>query len=227
MHPIERLRYVARAGTAPDTFLVAESVPAFAAFARNPNAMLVSLKGLISRQPESPGLLCLAARMVHSLDAVAAGWEFADAMELDRTNDIAETIAITEAGGTDVIDSVATGLDGETGELVALCPAGTMAWIEAAREGGRSVAIVTPMGTRLPSMLWERFKRVHPRVAALEGSSSALEEPSSTLEVSSSVLGEFELIPASSFDDVIGPDGLTPLDGWRPDCPDVAEVARF
>ena len=180
--------------------------------------MLVALKGLITRQPESPGLLCLAAHMVHSLDPVTSGWEFADELSADQTTDIAETIAITEAGGTDVIDSVASGIDGDSTEVMVLCPAGTEAWIESARSAGRSLAIVTPMGSRLPAMLWSRFQREHPRVTsdATEGSAASDRSP-----------GEFELLPLSLFDDVISPVGLTPLSDWQPDCPDVAEVARF
>ena len=216
MHPIERLRYVARAGSAPDSFLVAEAVPALNAFAHDPNAMLVALKGLISRQPESPGLLCLAAHMIHALEPVAAGWAFADSLEEDQTLDIAETIAITEAGGTDVIDSIASGidpqfdLDAET-DISVLCPAGTTAWIAHAREAGRSVAVVTPLGSRLPALLWERFRNHQERLG--DGTSGHS--------------GEHELISLDVFDDVIGPTGLTPLDAWQSDSPDVAEVARF
>lgn len=182
---------------------MAESVPAFAAFARDPNAMLVALKGLVSRQPESSGLLCLAAHMVHSLDPVTSGWEFADALTADQTMQIAETVAITEAGGTDVIDSIASGIDTETSDVELLCPVGTKAWIEQARSAGRSLATVTPLGSRLPAMLWTRFQREHPRA------------------------GDLEVLPLSLFDDVVGPSGLTPLSEWEPDAPDVAEVARF
>lgn len=201
MHPIERLRYVARAGSAPDRFLVAESVPALAAFAHEPNALLVALKGLITRQPESPGLLGLAAHMIHALDPIEAAWSYADALTEDRTADIAETVAIAEAGGTDVIDSIASGRDREGGELMMLCPLGTTAWIEHARSAGRSVAVVIPKGSRLPTMLWTRFHTGQPQ--------------------------DFEVVPAALFDDAVGETGVTPLAAWQPDCPDVAEVARF
>lgn len=161
--------------------------------------MLIALKGLISRQPESPGLLALAAHMVHSLDAVASGWEFANDLTEDSTPDIAETVAITEAGGTDVIDTVASGIDGETGDLMMMCPVGTKAWIEHARAGGRSVIAVTPKGSRLPTMLWTRFSESH----------------------------HHEVLAADLFDDAICSSGVEPLSQWQPDCPDVAEVARF
>ncbi|MFT7474150.1 MAG: hypothetical protein ACI81L_001071 [Verrucomicrobiales bacterium] len=207
MHPIERLRYVARAGAAPDQILVAESVPAFAAFADDPRAMLVALRQLVTRQPDSPGLLGLAAHMVQSLDPVDAGWVFSNELEFDTTSEVAASIAIAESGGTDVIDSIASGPD------AVLCPAGTTAWIEHAKSLGRSVAVVTPFGSRLPNLLWRSYLERN-GVAAL--SEHAKPEPMSA-----------ECLDIEVFDDLIGPDGVAPISSWKPDCPDVAEVARL
>ena len=174
----------------------------------------MALKGLISRQRTSPGLLALGAHMVHSLEPVSAGWAFADELAADRTIEIAETVAITEAGGTDVIDTIASGLNADTGEVELLCPAGTAAWIDHAKGAGRAVVAVTPLGTRLPAMLWGRFISEHDRVGDSDGGYEA-------------VPGEFERLDAACFDDLIGPTGTMPLADWEPDCPDVAEVARF
>ena len=192
--------------------LVAESVPALAAFAHNPNTLLVALKGLISRQRSSPGLLALSAHMIHSLEPVPAGWAFADALAADRTVEIAETVAITEAGGTDVIDTIASGISADSGEVELLCPAGTQAWIDHAKGAGRSVVAVTPLGTRLPALLWQRYMIENDRVGD---------------DWDGGVPGEHERLPATAFDDLIGPSGIMPLGDWEPDCPDVAEVARF
>lgn len=200
VHPIERLRYVARAGSAPDRILVAESVPALGAFARSPGAMLVALRQLIVRQPESAGLLALAAHMVQSLEPVEAGWAFAESLEMDRTTDQAEEIAISESGGTDVIDSLVSG----PSEM--LVPTGTTAWIEHARSAGRSVVVVTPLGTRLPRLLWRSY---------LERNGFSPDHR------------DVELLDLDTFDDVIGPEGLLPVTSWQADCPDVAEVARL
>ena len=187
---------------------MAESVPALAAFARNPQALLVAMRQLIVRQPDSPGLFALAAHMIQALDPIDAGWEFAQLLEQDRTAEIAESVAITEAGGTDVIDSIASGSLGG-GSVEVLCPAGTGAWIEHARAGGRSIAIVTPVGSRLPAMMWMGF---------LERSGFGAGEP---------MTGGPERIALDRFDDLIGPDGVQALSSWVPDCPDVAEIARF
>lgn len=203
MHPIERLRYVARAGQAPDRILIPESMSALGAFCGDDNAMLVALRQLIGRLGESPGMLCLGANILHSLDSCEAGWEFADRLAEDRTADIAETVAIAEAGGTDVIDSIASG----PGQV--LCPAGTAAWIAHARGAGRSVVVVTPLGTRLPSRLWQTF-------LTRNGVTSGRNDGS----------GSRELLETASFDDLIDGEGVRPLDAWAADCPDVAELAR-
>lgn len=197
MHPIERLRYVARAGVAPDKVLVAESVPALAAFAPNSGALLVALRQLIARQPESPGLVVLGATMLNSLDPVAAAWTLVDALEADLTNDHADRTAVDEAGGIDLIETIASG----SGEFV--CPLGSRPWLEDAHARGRTVAAVTPLGSRLPRMLWTGFLgRITP-------------------------VANFEVLEANSFDEVVGPDGAQPPMTWGPDCPDTAELASF
>lgn len=162
--------------------------------------MLVALRQLIVRQPESPGLLCLAAHMVHDLEPIDAGWAFADLLEDDSTAEEAEALAAAESGGTDVIDSHVSGPG------VALCPLGTRAWIAEARCGGRALVLVTPRGTRLPRLLWKSF---------LDRSASSHSHRS------------LEMISFDDFDELLGPDGLGDVSAWRADCPDVAEVARL
>ena len=200
MHPIERLRFVARSGHAPDRFLVAEALPAFSAFSSTPQMLLVAVRQLIGRHADSPGLLSLGAHMIDALDPMSAGWAFSEALSADRTNDIAETVAVAEAGGTDVIDSIASGRSSDGVEV--LCPVGTRAWMESSRKRGASPVIVTPFGTRLPPMLWGAFR-------------SAVEEKTAT-----------ELVMLDEFDDVIGCNGVAPVSSWAPDCPDAAELAR-
>lgn len=204
MHPIERLRYVARAGSAPDRILVAESIPALAAFSHTPQMLLVALRQLIARQPESPGLLAVGAHMLHSLDPIDAGWSFSQSLDDDRTVDIAETTAIAESGGTDVIDSIASGRGANGSGVEVLCPIGTRDWLADCRNKGRSAAVVTPLGSRLPPLLWGAF-------SAQEGGPGAMSA---------------ERLSLADFDDVIGPQGVAPLSTWSPDCPDVAELAR-
>ena len=205
VHPIERLRYVARSGDLPDRVLIPEAMPALGAFSHDENALLVAIRQLISRQPESPGLLCLGATMLDGVDAWAAGDRVVDQFLSDRTVEVAESIAVAEAGGTDVIDSIASG----PGHV--LCPSGTQAWMDHSREAGRSIVVVTPFGTRLPELLWRSY---------LERNGHTGTPQEGTPPVSP------EVIELSRFDDLIDRDGVTPLDAWTPDCPEVAEIAR-
>ena len=201
VHPIERLRYVARSGAAPDRILVAEAVPALSAFASNPGAMLVALRQLISRQPESPGLLVLAARVLTAIDPIEAAWELADELEVDPGNDLADELITDEAGGLELVDSVASG----PGEV--LVPPGRSAWIRDARSAGRSVVVLTPLGTRLPKLLWRGFLDRNPRLF--------------------DVGAPHERVSIAEFDEVVGPGGIQPAATWSPDCSDVAEMSSF
>ena len=160
--------------------------------------------------------------MIQALDPLDAGWDFSELVERDRTAEIAESVAITESGGTDVIDSIASGATSAGGDgpgVELLCPAGTRAWIAHARSQGRSLAAVTPLGSRLPKMLWAGYLD---RIGVEHSASDGAE-----LEGVSSPLAGHELVRIGLFDDLVGPNGLEPLNEWAPDCPDVAEIARF
>lgn len=180
-------------------------MPALATFCDDQNTLLIALRQLISRQPESPGLLCFGARLLHAIEPREAGYALVDEFFADRTIEIAESIAITEAGGTDVIDSIASG----PGQV--LCPAGTKAWIEHAREGSRSVVVVTPFASRLPERLWRSYLERN----EVDGATDADPSP-----------GALEVLPLDSFDDLIDSGGVRPLEEWSADCPDVVEIAR-
>ena len=85
MHPIERLRYVARAGDAPTAPLVREAAIALATFAHDPVELLTACRQLIERRPTSGPLLWVAARMVTGTDPGTEAWEAVEALERDTT----------------------------------------------------------------------------------------------------------------------------------------------
>lgn len=171
--------------------------------------MLVAIRQLIIRQPESPGLLALAAHLIHSLDPIDAGSAFSDELDADRTSEIAESVAITEAGGTDVIDSIASGR-AASGEVSVICPLGTTAWIDHARNEGRAVVVVTPIGTRLPRLLWSSYLQRNGYPETPDDAPNGVEH-----------------LSILRFDDLVCSTGIEPLSEWLSDCPDVAEVARL
>lgn len=64
MHPIERLRYVARATGYPQSTIVSEAARALAAFADDPQGLVTACRRLVSRQPGSAPLVWLCARVL-------------------------------------------------------------------------------------------------------------------------------------------------------------------
>ena len=87
MHPIERLRYVARAGTgAGPSLLVREAAGALASIGSDPAGMLTGCRRLISRHPAAGPLWWLSARVLHAGDPVAEAWRAAEEIDGDRTD---------------------------------------------------------------------------------------------------------------------------------------------
>jgi len=85
VHPIERLRYVARAGDADPRVLVEEAAGALAAFGSDIGGLVTACRRLIARHPAAGPLWCLAARMLTSSDPRAAAREVLRELEQDRT----------------------------------------------------------------------------------------------------------------------------------------------
>lgn len=85
MHPIERLRYVARASGAPQAALVQETAAALASFSADPQALVTACRRIVSRQPTSGPLVWFAARVLTAGDPAAEIWSAAGEVQADRT----------------------------------------------------------------------------------------------------------------------------------------------
>ena len=85
MHPIERLRYVARAGVVPVAPLVRESAAALASFADDPKGLLTSCRRLLDRRSDCGPLVWLAARMLTAMDPRSEAVKIVDALDRDPT----------------------------------------------------------------------------------------------------------------------------------------------
>jgi hypothetical protein len=86
MHPIERLRYVARASGADQALLVRETAAALGAFADDPPGLVAACRRVIERHPTSGPLWWLCSRVLTTPDDVRAeASHAADEIELDRT----------------------------------------------------------------------------------------------------------------------------------------------
>lgn len=85
MHPIERLRYVARSQGAPADLLVRESAVALGAFRDDPAGMVAACRRIIDRQLTCAPLWWLCARMLCSPEPMREARSAVDEMDGDAT----------------------------------------------------------------------------------------------------------------------------------------------
>jgi hypothetical protein len=87
VHPIERLRYVARARGADAESLVRETAGALRGLGLDMAGLVVACRRIVERHPTSGPLWWLCARMLTSTDPLLAGRQAVDEIEDDRTVD--------------------------------------------------------------------------------------------------------------------------------------------
>jgi hypothetical protein len=85
VHPIERLRYVARASGADQGPLVREAAQALAHFRADPQGLVTACRSILARQPASGALWWLCARALSAPDPMVEAWKVADELEADAT----------------------------------------------------------------------------------------------------------------------------------------------
>ena len=85
MHPIERLRWVARAPDGEASLMAAEAAEALASFADEPAGLVTACRRLIERRPSCGPLWWVSARMLCSLDAALEAHLCAADLERDPT----------------------------------------------------------------------------------------------------------------------------------------------
>lgn len=88
MHPIERLRYVARASGADQALLVRETAMALSAFRDDPAALVAACRRIVDRHPTSASLWWLCAQVLTSPDGQRAGWDAVERIEGDATTTV-------------------------------------------------------------------------------------------------------------------------------------------
>jgi hypothetical protein len=97
VHPIERLRWVARSPEGDDSLMAAEAADALASFAGDPAGLVIASRRLIERRPAAGPLWWLASRVLCALDPVFEAMDAAADLEGDRT---AVALAGDLPGGT-------------------------------------------------------------------------------------------------------------------------------
>lgn len=85
VHPMERLRYVARAGDVPVVPLVRESAAALVTMADDPMGLLTSCRRLVDRRPGCAPLVWMAARMLTGADPRSEARDAVAEIEADPT----------------------------------------------------------------------------------------------------------------------------------------------
>ena len=85
MHPIERLRYVARANDERFSLIVRESAAALSSFSDDPAALVTACRRLVDRQPHSAAIWWLAARVLASSDPESEAWDASGEIDTDQT----------------------------------------------------------------------------------------------------------------------------------------------
>jgi hypothetical protein len=87
VHPIERLRYVARARGADAESLVRETAGALRGLGLDPSGLVVACRRIVERHPAAGPLWWLCARMLTSAEPMAAARAAVAEIELDDTVD--------------------------------------------------------------------------------------------------------------------------------------------
>ena len=88
MHPIERLRYIARTTGVDQRALVAETAAALRALRNDPAGLVVSCRRIVERHPTSGPLWWMSAHLLTSADPASTAHELAGHIELDPTPDL-------------------------------------------------------------------------------------------------------------------------------------------
>lgn len=85
MHPIEHLRYVARASGVPQRLVVAETARALSGFATDPQGLVTACRRVVERHRSCGSLVWMAASVMQAADPVGELRRTAAAVATDRT----------------------------------------------------------------------------------------------------------------------------------------------
>ena len=85
MHPIERLRYVARVGGVDQAELIREAAAAMGGFGDDVGGLIMSSRRLLDRHPTAGALGTLCARLLTTNDLAGEAWRFSEEVLEDKT----------------------------------------------------------------------------------------------------------------------------------------------
>ncbi len=113
MHPIEHLRYVARARGADPASLVRETAHAMSSMRFDPSGLVVACRRVVERHPECGPLWWLCAHLLTAQEPFQLAWELADEIDDDSTADalavaIPDDAVVLTIGWTDIASRALT-----------------------------------------------------------------------------------------------------------------------
>jgi len=198
VHPIERLRFVARAEGVPAEVLAVEATTALMTFADEPAALVAGCRRVLSRQLSCGPLWWACARLLTADDIRGTAIETVRALEGDTTG---PALSLAIDPDADDPPALVRALAIGDGSAVAVADQ-----LDAARDSGAPVWLVGGVGRQLCDPLW-----------------SALVEHW-TLDPRRNE----DLVTLSEFTHLVGPDGPVPISATRPaDCPVAPELFRL
>ena len=241
MHPIERLRFVARASGLDDATVALEATAALVAFAGDPTAMVPACRQLLSRQPGCGPLWWACARLLTSTDVWASAQETIALLEQDRTESALAAAmsgphgAVGSPGRQDRAAEVAPTVSwasalGRGTVLLrrSVAPGGSAGSSEAAADQPRGTAaarwLVAPVGTRLAGPLWDSLRSALSGPGRRGAPGPGHDDPLAPRSRTSTP----EFVELASFTHVVCHDGLVAVGELAaPDCPVAPELANL
>lgn len=206
MHPIERLRFVARAKGVDDSLLAVEATAALMSFAHEPPALVAGCRRVLARQPLCGPLWWACARLLTAEDVWAVAQDTISRLEEDPT-EAALAYALGDALG-DVPDPGTAAPE----VMRARAMSAQRAVVEpvradADRRAGAQSWLVVAEGVHLSDPMWR----------ALEDNLG-----------DSATDGRAEVRDLSEFTHFVGPFGLLPIVALdEADCPVAPELFRL
>lgn len=218
VHPIERLRFVARARGVPDDLLAVEAAQALLTFADDPAALTAACRRVLARQPACGPLWWVCARLITAESPRRAAWESVELLESDTTCAEASFAVDAAEGGEPPVVLVRARAFGSDAALVPSAELELLHRLEArspAHEAGGSrepsdlpaqVWLVGGVGRHLAEPLWETA------LAHLDAAGD----------------GDAERVSLDRFAFVLGPPGRSAPGSIGPsDCPVAPELLRL
>ena len=215
MHPIERLRFVARAEGVPADVLAVEATTALMTFAGDPAALVAGCRRVLARQVSCGPLWWSCARLLTAASVRETAVETVRLIEGDTTSaslslaidalptdhDRGSADGDPDAGGDSAVPTLVRALAIGSSEAIVVRSADP-----AAGGDDGAVWLVGSVGCRLADPLWDALTDHWPG-------------PRSRGE---------ERVPLDGFTHVVGPSGPVPVDALgAPDCPVAPELFRL